>query len=988
MKFLIRFFIIFIVLIFSVVYFSKPFIIEKIELTLSEFLEQKVKIQSVNFFPFKASIFIKKPQNSAKIILKNISPIELNVLYSGDIDAFSVYHPLKGAVNLNADVLYGDALYINAQSSLYGSATEIKIDNLYDKFTIDVFITHLDIEKLKLNNGYDFNLSDGADANLTIVLQESDILADLSLMHKKVTIKDFKAAFNTEDGNFQSDTRVELVDFPQLLLSTKGVYKDSNLSAELSTKFDKTNIELNSISYVGETSAFKTNYKIDIESLNFYAKKFDTPLNGAFLANGSVSFEDEKLEALFTTESLGGELKAKYLDDKVAYVANALHLSKLLALTNQDKIARGYLYLSGELDINKYETYFDFYSPRLTAGDMQLKEPLALRGNVNYKNGLKANLYTNYFKSEIKVNLENENINLYAERLDVKELLEFAKQREYASGKFSLEVKGDFDKLDIKLKTENLVTKEETTTLEQKVDLELSAAYVLKEKLLNSEYKLILPYEGRDFKFYGDVEYQKKLDFTLYNSDFDAKSSFIFDGTHFEFNSKNLNLKKVLATFKQKPYVDSYVDISADGDFKDVDISLHSDLVQLNREYSGYDANVSMNLQLNYTPELLTIKPEIKNKKFELNSGVSYYNMDSKRLTLSHDLVLRYEKQVIPIKIDADVYTQEPYNAKALIVHKNDRVKIDSFIYENEEIKTVFNIDIKELSDYETLIARKLYGPLVVKGEYEDSLVVKSSSFGGDIRVELKNKKVSLNLSDVELVKIAKVLGKKGLVNEGLISGMASYDIKNENANTQIEINNAVINGIDIDKKLLAMKNTMGLNIFGMGKGLLNHFDNQKIHTKINHLLFDTTLKDETITLDDVAFSTNDFLIVAQGDLNKSGVINELDIRVVGKEGCALISQDLKGNISSPEIVSTTSTALKVVTSVPSSILNTGEKIVDFATKTVDKTASFTIKTAQISDKNISLTSDIVDTTKSVGKFVSPINCKKVYKGKVKHPYL
>ena len=384
MKCLIRYFIIFIVLISSIVIFFKPFIMTKIESTLSEYLEQKVKIQSINFYPFKASLFIKKPQNSVEILLKNIFPIKFNLLYSGDIDAFSIYHPLKGEIDLNADILYSDALYINAESLLYGSSTDIKINNLNDKFTIDIFITHLDIEKLKLSNGYDFKLSESADANLTIVLEEDDIDADLSLVHEKITIKDFKAAFNTEDGNFQSDTKVELVDFPELLLSTKGVYKESNLSAELNTQFD-------------------------------------TPLNGAFLANGSVSFEDKKLEALLRTESLGGELKLKYLDDKIAYVAKALHLSKLLALTKQEQIARGYLYLNGELDIKSSYTYFDFYSPWLISGDMQLKKAISIRGDVNYENGLKVDLSTNYFQSKIKLKLENKNIYIYADSLDLQE---------------------------------------------------------------------------------------------------------------------------------------------------------------------------------------------------------------------------------------------------------------------------------------------------------------------------------------------------------------------------------------------------------------------------------------------------------------------------------------------------------------------------------------------------------------------------------------
>jgi len=139
-----------------------------------------------------------------------------------------------------------------------------------------------------------------------------------------------------------------------------------------------------------------------------------------------------------------------------------------------------------------------------------------------------------------------------------------------------------------------------------------------------------------------------------------------------------------------------------------------------------------------------------------------------------------------------------------------------------------------------------------------------------------------------------------------------------------------------------------------------------------------------------VALKTSKFRIAALGNLEKNG---KIDLQVNAVE---LLTQGmlklgiLKGNIKKPKTAHTNTTIVNIVESIPSSILGTSKKILDFSTKTVDSVASFGVQKVLRTDKRISIVSDTVSEGSSLlsstSKIIMPKGCDIVYDGKVKHP--
>ena len=960
---------------------AKSIIISQAEPYLSELLKQSVKVSSLTLYPLSAKVFIDKESNNLAAELTRVFPLSFYLKYDGDIDAFSTFHPLVGKTQIEANLLYSTNLFIDANTTLYNSNTDVKVDNTNSTWNVYVDAKHLSVDSLKRSNAYDFNISGEIDTELSLLVDEENLTSHFSFVHEKLKSKDSNIAFNTEDGNFKIDTNLEFLASEEALITSEGSFKDGNLSAKLHAKLDALDIDLKNISYISKNKSFSTHYFIDVEDFKRFDETYKIPLQGSFIAKGEINAVDKRLELFLQTSSLGGETRLDYSGEKVFLKAKALHLSKILKLLKQKPLARGYVYTTASLDINNSNSNFDVYLPKLTVGDISLQEPLSIKGYLSYLEKIKLALHTSYFKSDIKLQLSPERLSLSAKGVDLEELLEVAKQEKYASAKMDLNIAGTFDKLNFQLQTDNLVTDKNLTTIDKEFKVKVGGAYNVKEASVNSSYSIQTSLKDENITVNGDVKYKKILIATAKSSNFDSHTLLKIKDKQFQLNSTNLNLSKLLHTFEQKPYAKGFIDLNAKGELDNVDMKIESNKVTLNKKHTSIDENLSLDMDINYTPRLISIKPHIKSSQLELNGGVSYYDPKTSQLRSAHKILLFYKKQKIPIKLNADSLIKAPYNLKARITHDRDIIDIERLSYANNQIKSDFIVDIKELNFYKALTQKELYGPLKLIGEYNDALVVTSSSLGGESRLKIKKENLSFTLKDIQLPKISHFNGKSNRFSSGVLNGNIHYNLNNESGTTDIKITNAQMHGVDIDKELSAVTNTLGLNIFGLGRGVLNRLKSNKEGTQIQHLQFDTSLKNKTLKLQDVALSTNKFLIAAKGDLQASGEINALNIYLIDVNGCTIIDQKLRGNIQKPEIESI-STAVEVVSSIPSSVLGTGKKLINFTTKTLDKTASLAINATQISDGNVSLTSEIV----SKGTSIIPLRCPVVYKGKVKHP--
>jgi len=450
--------------------------------------------------------------------------------------------------------------------------------------------------------------------------------------------------------------------------------------------------------------------------------------------------------------------------------------------------------------------------------------------------------------------------------------------------------------------------------------------------LNRTSFDVNLNLKGHTLELNGALDYSKELAVKLFSKNFDSDTSFYTNGKTFKLLSSHLNLQRAQKAFNLKELAFGDVDLEASGNFKNINFKVNSAEINIPK-IDTILKPFSLMLSGNYTKEKITFSPYIKNKNYILSKGRNIYDFKNKILLLNQQLLLRERKLLIPLIIKANLKLTKPYNAKALIHTKLSK---------------------------------------------------------GLIRLDLDKNALHVDFNSLKLTTIDNFIDKNNLFENGYIDGKINYNIKTKDAISKIKLYDATLNGIDLDKSLLNLEDALGLNIVSLGRNMINNYESENQTTYIKHLELDTTLKNNKLTLNDVAMSSNDFRIAAFGDLEINGDINKLNIAILDKNGCALITQEVVGNIQNPKPQSTSTAILGVASAIPSSLLNTGSKLINFGASTIDGIASFALEKTHIKEDGISFTSKLVTTSgnilKNTSDIVLPIECKVVYNGVVKHP--
>ena len=87
----------------------KPLLEFSLEKYLSSLLETEVVVKELNIFDLSVDTSIKQDENRALIKITSFSPLKADINYQGDIDAFSLYHPLHGKSNIDGNVSYDES---------------------------------------------------------------------------------------------------------------------------------------------------------------------------------------------------------------------------------------------------------------------------------------------------------------------------------------------------------------------------------------------------------------------------------------------------------------------------------------------------------------------------------------------------------------------------------------------------------------------------------------------------------------------------------------------------------------------------------------------------------------------------------------------------------------------------------------------------------------------------------------------------------------
>ncbi len=616
-------------------------------------------------------------------------------------------------------------------------------------------------------------------------------------------------------------------------------------------------------------------------------------------------------------------------------------------------------------------------------------EPFLFKGDLNYKDKWTLDILNNKFGAHSKLTIIDDTITIDSSNIDISSFLEFLDQEPYIYGKASLKAKGDFNKINFDIVSKNSVTNEKTIGFEQNFDLQSSGVFDINKQAVTSKYTLQAPLNKIKIKATGKIEYMEKLQVSAVSKNFDGHTTLHIEDKQIKINSSKINIQKLLKAINIPQNIYGNLNTYADGTIDNLNIKLSSK----NFETKLYHQKATIICSINYKPDLITIKPYINNNNLKIFSGITTYEPKTKILKVKHNIKASYKKEKLLLKFNAKTRLMPPYNIAGSLTHNDDKIVVESFSYSDGDIKSDFNISIKELKYYKALTKKEFFGPVNIVGKYSDKLNVTSQSLGGETRLIFDDNKITVQLDSLKLSKIKYLIGEKTFIDKGLVNGKINYDLNKKIGDSDINIKNIVLNGIDLNKKLSTINDALGLNVVDLTKRYVKDFRKSDEQTKIKHLQLNLALKDETAKLNDVAFSTSDFRIVALGDIKDDGKIKELELSIVDEQGCAVMSQSLAGDIEDPKVKETTTAIVSIVQSVPSSLWGTGVKILDYATDAIDSTTEYAMDKTHISsltDKKINLTSNIKSSAsflrKNTSDIVMPNNCKVIYNGKVKNP--
>jgi len=604
-------------------------------------------------------------------------------------------------------------------------------------------------------------------------------------------------------------------------------------------------------------------------------------------------------------------------------------------------------------DINNSTAIFDINSSKISTKNLQIYDNINIYGSFISKNNFLLKANSNLFGSNTFIKIDNDNLTLKAKNLKLKKVLKSLKQKTNLNANLDLYAYGN----------------------KQKFSFNLSSKDILKNELL---------------KIKGNLNFGKKLELNASSSNLSSNTRLHINGKSISFQSTNLDIQKLASELNIAQTINGHLSLQINGNTDKLKIKIKSSDFKSNYKYASLNQKTFISLNALYTQKDIQINSYIKNKSILIKNLKTTYNIKKNLLINKGNIKLYYDEYTKKLQIDTTTKLEKPFFTKAKITQDKDMINIKSFSYIDGDIISSFDINIKELSTYKALTGIDLYGNLKISGDYTDALNINSQSFGGNLDIKFKNKKLNIYLTNLQLKKVLTIIQKGDKVDNGLLNGSIDYDLDKHFGKTNIDIKDTTLNGIDLDKILSNIKNTMGLNIFKLGQDTIHNYKKNNKSTDIKHLQFNTTLKNQVLHLNDTALSTKKFRIVAFGDINQTGEINKLDIHIINIQGCSILQQDFKGNIKDPKLKSTTSAVFDIAQEIPSSLLNTTQNILEFGTKIVDKTATYTIQKTRLTDKNISITSDTIhfgaNTIKKTSNMVGLKQCKIIYDGKVKAP--
>lgn len=515
----------------------------------------------------------------------------------------------------------------------------------------------------------------------------------------------------------------------------------------------------------------------------------------------------------------------------------------------------------------------------------KLEGPFHLEGNID-KQGKKVKLSGKSDSLGGTIHLEREDkTKITFDALSLEKLLILSKQPEYAKGEVSgaivlddqrkqagtydLQIdKGVLTPQALQKMSRYKITEENKFTLKAKGDLLqkhltgnvtlkstlldalfTSVAYDLKEKQLRSDYDLLIHDVNRfiagsnshspsSVNAEGSLKYNEKLSISGILQGVGEKVSFSYDDKRLKVDARNLILEKLFGLAGTPIYAKGAV--NAEIDFKSLNPAEGTFLIK--------GDNLIADL-----------------KKKRNDKGIE--------TTLSLDTSGTFKSGIGYIKTD--------------IKSALGDISLFDMVYDSEKknLKSSYIVDVPELNKLRSLIDRKLYGPLVLKGVLtkDDLLDItgETQTLGGSITYRVTGDNLVSTINNVPLENILGLLGhKKDFL--GKAYGKGKYDLKRKSG------------VVDLDIKAFKVKPSSTTHTIKMliGKDPARViFDSTKFHADIKGKVTEYTLH---------AIGSNSSIEITDGRIDKINNTNTAKLKFVYEK--YTVYGKIKGSIDDPKV--------------------------------------------------------------------------------------
>ena len=993
----------------------RPVTVYTLDTYLSSLLETEVKVTDMRLFERELQATVKNENNLVFLKINALFPFQADFSYKGNADAFALYQPVKALTELRGKVYYKDDWKINAELTALGAKSVVEVKEENGQWEVLAKISHLDLSQLKAEHNLSADISGfiegevdfhtNEDSTLTLtsgaIKLENEELRNIKLQISKAeediyawTTFDAKAIeykgvwFHYDQNRSRFDGKIDLLHRGykrELIVNLEGERTESQVHARVDIDAGDSHIDITDIVYdnnSGEGSALLDIAFVELSQNEYLLKALGIELRGDFSAKGELAYRDKVLIGTLHSQSLGGDLEVAFQDESLQWKAKSVELEKILYLLGSDERVSAKLDTQGKFHKNNIDAKLS--STSVAIAEEEIKNlRIALKGPLE-KLDMQMHLETPY------ANIEDTDLRI----LDLKNIkLESNLTTPYTSEYILLEADAFYSKA---------LSSLELNATSSDFSLALSDVK-FKEGRLAGNYKALIESKLSGLKerlhLDGGFSYDKVFTADMKSQVYGGNLTASMSDKNVSAKASGLRLERLLDDLKQPIYATGVFDANAEGTMDKLDFRLSSDNLSLGKRETGLDENLSVDIIGEASATSVLLFPTVKNRYVDTEKGKIAFGFTQKNLSMELPLSMKKEENTLDLLLDVKAELQEDLKADVRLSRKEDSLSLDKLLYKDQNLHSELSLDIKELNEYQELSGHKLYGPLKLTGVMEyaagkPKLFVTTDSFEGKLDILLKDKDLKINLDHLSTVEVGRVFKKRAASRKGHIDGTLTYNFENKKGYTELSARDVEIQGIDIDKSIRELHDMLGLNVYAVGRDLLSkrvlRNDDTNLSTQIEHIELDAQITPELIISKDIAMATKESRFAINTRMKHNGDIEEFKVAILDSKGCAILTQRLTGNIKDPKLANTTGTAVVVLGQAPQSILNTGGKILDAGAAAIDSTASFIWEKALRQNSKVTLVQDVKTKGANVFAFGKEIlvsgECKRFYKGKVKHP--